>query len=1353
MPRSRLLVLAGATPSARARLALPTALSLLALLVVAAPAADRPELPDQPRAELLAADHAGLRARIPAAADADADGAWHGLVAVPPGKRPVLAAGAGGADLGAMAVMHGVRLAPLTVPGGGATVDVAFVDDPGAPVRTTIAESFGNLLEAATLGGAQVRAQYEESLGTYLMICPIGATAAVEPLLQWRREQGYHVIRATTLQAGSTTASIRAYIQQVYDTADPPLAHVCLVGDATGSVSLPTWRESVSGYNGEGDHAYTRLDGDDVLADVHIGRLTCRTLDELEGIVAKILAYEREPDLFTDPSWFGRAVLAGDPSSSGTSTIYVNQWLKEQLQPLGYTQIDTIWTAPFASQIFQKLNRGASVYSYRGYLGCSGFSPSYIDNLTNGTELPFAIMVTCASGSFASDTHGYSEAMLRNPGGGAIGAVGTATIGTHTRYNNCYFHGAWEGALNEPDRALGYAHTRGKLELYLQYQANEPDVVEIWSVWNNLMGDPATEMRQAWARTASATHPAAIPAAAEVVPVSVTVDGAPRAGARVAIFQEGLAPVAATTDVSGEVLLPLPAGVQPGEVAVTVTGDDLFPHRGTVLLGDVDAHCAAVAWSWDDGTDGMPDPGETGALSVTLRNLGQQLAPAVTADLVARTDGVTVAGPAFAVGDLAAGAEAVAGPWTVTLPGDLPDGTDAILALDAADATDAWRSRVALPLQAPRFAVAATDWTGQPGQTSELRLTLENVGSVGAVGATASLTLGGGYLLAAGPLTVDLGAVAASGTAEAAYLLTAVDDAWGGHLAPCRLTVATAAGTVQEIELPVAIGGADADSPVGPGTLGYLAWDDGDPAAEAPAYQWREIDPSRGGLGEDVGLTDFAYEGDDTRTVDLPFTFRFRGRDYDRISICSNGWVSLGQTYLVHWRNWGLPAAGAPDPLLAVFWDDLVQVGTDRVYHRHDAAAGLYIVQWSGMRNRYGGLQTCQILLHDPAQHPTPTGDGLIVYQYQQVNNNDTGRGYATVGLQDGQDGVTYTYYDDYPTGARTLAAGRAIAWVPAPPALAATAQVSPAALDVTLAPDAQQTLELSVQSVGPAGAMLRWQVSLTEVRAAGKADDAGGAGDDPLLVRTLEMLVPNGGESWQVDEVHDIRWDAGDEVQAVRLQIDRGDGWQTLASNLPAAGGSWSWTVTGPASNQCRMRVVDAQDILLSDASDGTFMVTADFPWLSVSPRAGQTPAGEVATITVALDATGLEPGTYAADLVLQTSGEPISVPIRLEVGDATGAAAVPTTVSLAPNAPNPFNPRTVITFALPRAAETRLTVHDLRGRRVRTLVAGELPAGTHQAVFDAIGDDGAPLASGTYVYRLQAAGEVLSRRLTLVK
>ena len=84
-----------------------------------------------------------------------------------------------------------------------------------------------------------------------------------------------------------------------------------------------------------------------------------------------------------------------------------------------------------------------------------------------------------------------------------------------------------------------------------------------------------------------------------------------------------------------------------------------------------------------------------------------------------------------------------------------------------------------------------------------------------------------------------------------------------------------------------------------------------------------------------------------------------------------------------------------------------------------------------------------------------------------------------------------------------------------------------------------------------------------------------------------------------------------------------------------------------------------------------------------------------------------------------------------------------------LSQNYPNPFNPATNIEFRLGNSSQVTLKVFDLLGREVATLIDGELyNKGSHQAKFDA-----SALASGLYLYRLEAGGFIQTRKMMLIK
>ena len=112
-----------------------------------------------------------------------------------------------------------------------------------------------------------------------------------------------------------------------------------------------------------------------------------------------------------------------------------------------------------------------------------------------------------------------------------------------------------------------------------------------------------------------------------------------------------------------------------------------------------------------------------------------------------------------------------------------------------------------------------------------------------------------------------------------------------------------------------------------------------------------------------------------------------------------------------------------------------------------------------------------------------------------------------------------------------------------------------------------------------------------------------------------------------------------------------------------------------------------------------------------------------------------------YLDNLVVVTkTSVPTGVPSRPE--------SIPARFALEQNYPNPFNPVTQIVFDLPRDGEIRLAVFDLLGREVALLAEGMRSAGRHQVMVD-----GRSWSSGTYLYRLSQGGEVLTRKMLLVK
>jgi len=107
-----------------------------------------------------------------------------------------------------------------------------------------------------------------------------------------------------------------------------------------------------------------------------------------------------------------------------------------------------------------------------------------------------------------------------------------------------------------------------------------------------------------------------------------------------------------------------------------------------------------------------------------------------------------------------------------------------------------------------------------------------------------------------------------------------------------------------------------------------------------------------------------------------------------------------------------------------------------------------------------------------------------------------------------------------------------------------------------------------------------------------------------------------------------------------------------------------------------------------------------------------------------------------------------PVSPVIDGTRDNLISGVGAPKTFCLEQNYPNPFNPTTVIRFTLEKPGYTRLEVFNVAGELVARLVDGEMSAGEHEVMWNAVGQ-----ASGVYFYRLTSGGKIVTRRMILLR
>lgn len=1134
-----------------------------------------------------------------------------------------------------------------------------------------------------------------ELFGTIMIIYPnaTGVYSTIQPYIEWKKRKGYNVIVQQETNNASTT-TVKNHIQTVYNTADPPLESVILIGDTDGAVAIQCYFYS----SGSSDHNYTQLDGADLLGDITIGRITVDNTTHLATAVNKMLYYETNPDtVHTD--WYKKGAVMAGSASSGLSTIQLSQnirswWLDDE----GYTVVDTLWYnmgGSIESFMESHCEAGITTQNYRGYLGVNGVTYSDVmNNFDNPFKLPFDVTITCGTGDFGSTySDDIIEAWIRagspsTPKGG-IGSVGTATSSTHTRYNNTINGGLWFGFTKENLHTMGESLFRGKLELYLAYQQDLSGQSN-FTYWNNLMGDPTIDVYTDVPHMLQVTHPTEI--AVGTSSFSVVVEdrmGNPLADRYVCLLKEGEVSTAGRTDENGEFTAAIDVSTA-GTLKLTITYHNNYPYifNVPVVVEDVYPSFSNLTII-DDGSgssqgngDGWANPSEVLDLEVELRNFGTSVtASGINATLTSSDPNVTVIQGTTTYNNLAPGGSAVGNSdFTVEMGCEFPQGyvvrMDLLVETNQGDFTSSFDLEVNSGELIPT-SYTATGGSFNPGDTDEITITLRNVGQLNLTGVTAVLTSDDPQISIDDSVgtfgNINVGQYVSNDSDP--FVITADEFATRGRISEMMLTVNSSNGCEQHIFVKITIGQFSQVDPIGPDEHGYYCIDDEDTDYSGrPIYNWIEIDPNYGGSGTQLNLPDYSEEQDVSIAFPIPFTFTYYGEDFDSITVCSNGWIGMGNlAYFDDFRNYQIPSAFGPNGgMICPYWDDII-LGSGHIYAYEDNTNHRIIVEWSrvDLMNSGSQIHTFEVILYDPVYYPTPTGDGDIVFQYHTVLptvgpswDND----YFTTGIQniDHSGGIEYAYWNVYNPGATIMQNNKAIKFT-------------------TVEPIREEFVPSVNLTVEPQG---------------------------------LPIVIPSGGGSFQFDVIL--------ENTANYMQIL--DFWVIVT--LPSGsiyGPVFLRTnfVIGPMATASRLLT----QIVPAGAPTGDYTYSCfigdyehNIVWESDSFEFSKSGAADGSTD---------EWITYGWEEQMEA-----------------GANQLPQSFLLHNAVPNPFNPATEIKFDLPDAGNVKLTVFNSLGRQIAVLKDEWMPAGWHSITFDAQNN-----ASGIYFYNLEAEGFSQTKKMLLIK
>ncbi|MBN1970541.1 MAG: T9SS type A sorting domain-containing protein [Candidatus Delongbacteria bacterium] len=874
-------------------------------------------------------------------------------------------------------------------------------------------------------------------------------------LIDWRNKKGFETHMVSTTVTGTSTSSIKSYIQNAYNTWENPPEYIALAGDVN---HIPT---SYSG-SGEGDQFYSLLSGNDILADAFLGRLSYESITELQIIVIKTLNYEKNP-YNQNPDWLTNAVLIGDTSQSGQSCITTNKYIKEMiLDNNPHFTFDETYSGSYVNGMANGINNGAGFFNYRGWYGMSGWSNSNINNLNNGQMTPIAVFLTCGTGMFANG-ESISERFIRVGSSasnykGAVAAVGTATTETHTCYNNVVCTGIFEGMFNRKIKSVGGALVNGKTWLYLNFPYNQAGAVDDFSYWNNLMGDPALEP---WTDT-----PADITAEfddtvnSDLASTLITVkdeNNQTVSGAYVSIAK-GDYLYGIETDANGNAIVLLDQGTS-GTYQLTISKNNCRVINDTIEASNTSG-IVFTGYEIDDDNSGqssgngnmLADTGEIIELSINLKNSNSVSTSAFDAVITGNDEFISVINStchyeAISSGSTSSGST----PFIIKLKGEILDNSNLFLNVSFTNQSIIYNVPLSINVKGSDLSYISHDFYPmgiiEPGETKDLSIELSNNGtnSTGSI----SLNLSSTYtsFLTINDSEGAISDISAGNTASNTvnrFNITASSTLIPGTFVPMILTI-TGDKVVQKLNFNLVVGSKAVTDPTGPDYYGYYAYDSNDIGYDdVPVYEWIEIAPTQGGSGTVLNLSDPGDDGD-IATINLPFQMKMYGQGYSNLTICTNGWVCPGGTEQASYMNWHLPGPLGPSPMIAPFWDDHRTSSTTKICYQYFQQQNYLVVEWYKMQLDYDSSEnTFQLIIYDPEFHETSTGDSKLKFQYKVVNNNDAGSyggyhvnqgEYCSVGIEDhtGLGGMEYSYSNKYTTGSAVLEDEMAIMFTPAP--------------------------------------------------------------------------------------------------------------------------------------------------------------------------------------------------------------------------------------------------------------------------------------------------------------------------------
>lgn len=810
---------------------------------------------------------------------------------------------------------------------------------------------------------------------------------------------------------------------------------------------------------------FVEIDGNDYIPEMMIGRIPCQTLYSLRTILNKEYLYEKYPYI-SDTTWFKHAMCCSNNKYS--SQIEIKRFTAGVMAADGGNIVDTMMSNVGCTydldDIKNAINNGRSILNYRGEgwttgwtANCYPFNTDDVTTINNGQKFIFITSIGCGVARFHStvgNCFGEEWIKLGSPTQprGAIAFIGPVG-NTKTTYNNKIDKGIYVGMFRENLETPGEALLRGKLYMYNVY-GNCYQVEYHYRVYC-ILGDPSVRIWKDVPKMVNVSHPASIPLGFSQPKISVKYNSnnQPAQNAEVIITGSNLF-ITGITDENGVLNLDIAPGVVEN-LKITVRGKNIYPYQGNISIIQNAVYVAPAQEPTiidiDGNTNGLMNPDENGNITFTLKNTGTQNATNVFASLTSLDTNKVIVKTTTPVsyGNIAINQEITGNPFQFFIKPSATIDSLFALKLSVSSSSHLWDFVFKRPIMGCNIAykdyyvndvgASKQNFRMDMGETVKLYLNIKNVGTDIAMGVTGILRSNDPYITILDSIgefnNLEINQIASN--VENYFAIKIKEACPENYLVSYMLKIFNNTGYPYEKNIALAI---PVSMPVstdftGPDAYGYYIYSNNDiHFCQAPVFDWHEISTLGTRIIVPPNTSDF------TKVVNLPFTFKYYGLDYNQVSISTDGWMAFGSLTQTNSINNQLPFADNIPNMVAPFWDDLYNTDSlenGKIYYYNDLANHRFIIEWDSVSHK-GYLtpleEIFQVILFDPLFHPTPTGDGEIVFQYQEVSKVNSN----TIGIEnDSQDiGLQYVFDNAYDSTASEIIPPLALKITTHPPSM-----------------------------------------------------------------------------------------------------------------------------------------------------------------------------------------------------------------------------------------------------------------------------------------------------------------------------